>query len=161
MEHGGDFGDAEFVDGGEKQCVALGLGEAFEFAENGGDVAGFGEGLVRGDAVRDEGGGEGFIELVGADAAAAVDGEIPGDADEPDAEVTDGGELFLVFEDAEEGVLDDVFGLGAVAEDGVGDAEEQAGIGVDERGEVRLRCGFRGDKCHVPSPFPLAAGRHV
>ncbi len=101
--------------------------------------------------------GEGFVELVGADAAAAVDGEVPGDADEPDAEVADVGELELMFENAEEDVLDDVFGLGAVAEDGVGDAEEQRGVGLDERGQVGLRCGFRGDKRHVPSPFPVAA----
>jgi hypothetical protein len=39
-----------------------------------------------------------------------------------------------MFEYAEEDVLDYVFGLGAVAEDGVGHAEEQRGVGVDEGG---------------------------
>jgi hypothetical protein len=39
-----------------------------------------------------------------------------------------------MFEDAEEYVLDYVFGLGAVAEDGVGDAEEQCRVGLDEGG---------------------------
>ena len=95
VEDGGDFGDAEFVDGGEEQGVALGFGEALDFAEGGGDLAGVGEGLVGGNGVGDEGFGEGFVELVGADAAAAVDGEVPGDADEPDAEVADCGELEL------------------------------------------------------------------
>jgi len=156
MEDGGDFGDAEFVDGGEKKGVALGLREALDFAEGGGDLAGVGEGLVGRGGVSDEGGGEGLVELVGADAAAAVDGEVPSDADEPDAKVADGGEFLFVFENAEKGVLHDVFGFGAIAEDGVGDAEEQAGIGLDERGDVRLRCGFLGDKCHVPMPFPVA-----
>ena len=37
-----------------------------------------------------------------------------------------------MFENAEEDVLDYVFGLGAVAEDGVGDAKEQRGIGGNE-----------------------------
>ena len=164
---GGDFGDAEVVDGGEEEGVAFGVGEAVDFAEDGGDVAGVGESLVGGCGVGDEGGGELVVELVGTDAAAAVDGEVPGDADEPDAEVADGREIELVglggvLEDAEEGVLDDVFGLGGVAEDGVGDAEEERGVGVDEGGEIGLRCcKVRGDQSHGPSPFPLAAGRHV
>ena len=93
MEDGGDLGDAELVDGGEQQGVALGFGEALDFAEGGGDLAGVGEGLVGGDGVGDEGFGEGFVELVGTDAAAAIDGQVPGDADQPDAEVADFGEL--------------------------------------------------------------------
>ncbi len=156
VEDGGDFGDAEFIDGGEQEGVAFGFGKALDFAEGGGDLAGVGEGLVGGNGAGDEGGGEGFVELVGTDATAAVDGEVPGDADEPDAKVADGGKLFLVFEHAEEGVLDDVFGFGTVAEDGMGDAEEQGRVSLDERGEVRLRCGFLGDKRHVPMPFPVA-----
>jgi hypothetical protein len=138
VKEGGDFGDAELVDGGEEQGVALGLGEALDFAEDGGDVASVGEGLVGGCGGRDEGLGEGLVELVGADAAATVEGKVPGDADEPDAEVADGGEFELVFENAEEDVLDYVFGLGAVAEDGVGDAEEQRGVGGNEG----VECGF-------------------
>ncbi len=136
--------------------MALGFGEALDFAEGGGDLAGVGEGLIGGDGAGDEGFGEGFVELIGADAATAVDGEVPGDADEPDAEVADGGELLLVFEDAEEDVLDDVFRLGAVAEDGVGDAKEQAGVRLDERGQGGLRWSISGDKRHVPMPFPVA-----
>jgi hypothetical protein len=167
VEDEGNFGDAEFVDGGEKEGVALGLGEALDFAEDGGDLAGVGEGLVGGYGGRDEGGGELVVHLVGTDAAAAVDGEVPGDADEPDAEISNGGEIVtvgfeVVLEDADEDVLDNVFGLGAVAEDGVGDAEEKRGVGFDEGGEIGLRCcSVRGDQSHVPSPFPLAARRHV
>ncbi len=161
VEDGGDFGDAELVDGGEEQGVALGLGEALDFLKRRRDLAGVGEGLVGGCGVGDEGRGEGLVELVGADAAAAVDGEVPGDANEPDAEVADGGELLFVFEYAQEDVLDYIFGFGAVAEDGVGDTKEQRGVGLDERGQVGLRCCFRGDKRHVPSPFPVATRRHV
>jgi hypothetical protein len=111
---------------------------------------------IGGDGAGDAGFGEGFVELVGTDAATAVDGEVPGDADEPDAEVADGGKILLVFKDAEEGVLDDVFGFGTVAENGMGNAEEQAGVGLDERRDVRLRGSFCGDKRHVPIPFPVA-----
>lgn len=162
VEDGGDFGDAELVEGGEEKGVALGFGEALDLAEDGGDLAGVGEGLVGGCGAGDERGGEGLVELVGADAAAAVDGEVPGDADEPDAEVADGREFELMFEHAEEDVLDYVFGLGAVAEDGVGDAEEERGVGLDECGEIGLRCGgLGGDECHVPFSFPVAARRHV
>jgi hypothetical protein len=111
--------------------VALGQREALDFVEDGGDLAGVGEGLVGGCGLGDEGGGELVVHLVGADAATTIDGEVPRDADEPDAEVTDGGEFKSMFEYAKEGVLDDVFGLGWVAEDGVGDAEEEGGVGVD------------------------------
>jgi hypothetical protein len=74
-------------------------------------VAGVGEGLAGGCGAGDEGGGEVVVELVGTDAAAAVDGEVPGDADVPDAEVADGREIELVgfagvLQNAEEGVLD-------------------------------------------------------
>jgi hypothetical protein len=51
---GGDLGNAEFVDGGEEQRVALGLGQAFKLAQGGGDLAGFGEGLIGGDGVGDK-----------------------------------------------------------------------------------------------------------
>ena len=104
---------------------------------------------------------------VRATRAAAIDGEIPGDANEPDAEVADGGRFevarfALVFEDAKEDILNDVFGLGWIAEDGVGDAVEQGGVGVDERGDGGLRCGrVLGGQGHGPSPFPVAARCHV
>src|SRR6202042_3746155 len=80
VEDGGDFGDAELVDGGEEQGVALGFGEGLDFAEGGGDLAGVREGLVGGSCTGYEGFGEGLVELVGADAAAAIDGQVPGDA---------------------------------------------------------------------------------
>ena len=102
---------------------------------------GFVEGLVGGEGAGDEAFGEEVVHLLGTDAAAAVEGEVPGDADEPDAEVADGGEFALVFEDADEGVLDGVFGFGAAAEDGMGDAEEEWGVVVDKRREIDFRSG--------------------
>ena len=74
--------------------------------------------------------------LLRADAATAIEGEVPGDADEPDAEVANLVEGVAPFEDAEEGVLHDIFGLGAAAKDGVGDAKEEGGVGLGESGEV-------------------------
>ena len=61
--------------------MALGFGEALDFPESGGDLAGVGEGLVGGGGAGDERFGEGLVELVGTDAAAAVDGQVPSDAD--------------------------------------------------------------------------------
>lgn len=142
-EDEGDFGGGEVVDGGEEEGVALGWGEAVEFGEDGLDLLGLGEDEVGGEGLGGEGLGELGVELVGADAAAAVEGKAPADADEPGAEVADVGEGVPVFEDAEEGVLDDVFGFGGVAEDGVGDAEEEGGVGVDEAGDVVGGVGLR------------------
>jgi hypothetical protein len=139
VEHGGDGGGVEFVDSGEEKDGALGLGEGVDGGEGGGDGALLGEELVGGEV----GGYEGFykagFELAGADAAFAVEGEVPGDADEPDAEVFDLGELVAVLQDAEEGVLHGVFGLCAVPQDGMGNAEEERGVGFHESGEVDLR----------------------
>ena len=142
--------------------MALGFGEALDFAKDGCDLAGVVEGLVGGRGAGDEGFGELFVHLLGTDAAAAIDGEVPGDADEPDAEVANGGKFEMVLEYANEDILDDVLGLGAVAEDGVGDSEEEGGVGLYEGGEVGLRCcGVRGGQSHSPFPFPVAARCHV
>jgi hypothetical protein len=81
---------------------------------------------------------KGFIHLVGPDAAAAIEGEVPGDANQPDAHVAHGGEGEAMLDDAEEDVLDDVFGLGAAAQDGVGDAKEEHSVGRDQRGQIDL-----------------------
>ena len=140
-EDGGDFGGGELVDGGEEEDVALGFREAVPLAEDGLETLGVLEGLVGGEGAGDETLGEEIVHLLGADAAAAIEGEVPGDADEPDAEVEDGIEGVAAFEDADEGVLDNVFGLGTAAEDGVGDAEEEGGVGLDEGSEVRFRPG--------------------
>jgi hypothetical protein len=151
VEEGGDLGVGELVDGGEEEGVAFGGGKAVDLAESCGDLAGFGEGLVGGGGGGDEGVGEERVHLVGTDAAATVEGEVPGDADEPDAVVADGWELVLVFQDADEGVLHDVFGLCAVTQDGVGDAEEQSGVGFHEGCQIGGRSfSFRGSQCQVP-----------
>jgi hypothetical protein len=144
LKDGGDFGGGELFEGGEEEGLALVFGEAVEGVEDEVHALGFGEGEVGGEVGGNEGLGEEGVDLVGADAALAIEGEVPGDADEPGAEVADGGELVLVLEDAEEGVLDDVFGFGTVAEDGVGDAEEERGVGGDEGGEVELGCAGEG-----------------
>ena len=95
--------------------MALGFWKGFEFVEHGLELLLFVEGLVGGDGGGDERVGEELVHLVGADAAAAVESEVPCDADEPDAEVADVGQGLLVLEDADEGVLNDVFGFSAVA----------------------------------------------
>jgi hypothetical protein len=134
-----DFGGVELVDGGEEQDLALVFGEGVDGAEDGGEALGLGEGDVRGEIRGDERLGEERVHLVGADAAAAVEGEVPGNADEPGAEIADDGELSVVFEDADEDVLHGVLGFGLVAEDGVGYSEEERSVGFNERGEVRCR----------------------
>jgi hypothetical protein len=114
-------------------------------------VGGFVAGLGGGGGGGDEGVGEERIHLVGTDASATVEGEVPGDADEPDAVVANGGEFVLVFEDADEGVLHDVFSLCGVAQDGVGDAEEERGVGFHEGCQIGRRSfSFRGSQCQVP-----------
>jgi hypothetical protein len=133
---GGDLRGGEIVEGGEEEDVAFESGEALPFAEDGFELLGLVKGLVGGESASDEALGEESVHLLRTDAAAAIEGEVPGDADEPDAEVADGGERFAVFEDADEGVLHDIFGFGGVAQDGVGDAEEEGGVGLDERGKV-------------------------
>jgi len=118
--------------------MALGFGEPLDLGEDEADASCFVEGAVGGKALRGEGLGEGFVELAGTDAAATVDGEVPCDAREPDAEIADGGQGVVMFEDADEDVLDDIFGFGGAAQDGVGDAEEQFGVCLNEGGEVDL-----------------------
>jgi len=136
VEYGCDRVGVEVVDGGEKQGGALGFGESVDGGEGGLQGVVLGELLVDGQVARDEGFDETCFELTGRFAAFAVEGEVPGDADEPDAEVFDGVERVLMLQYAHEGVLHGVFSFGAVTQDPVGDAEEQGGVGVHERGEV-------------------------
>ena len=75
-------------------------------------------------------------------AALAVEDDIPGDADEPDAMVADFAELFSMPENAEEGFLHGVFRLGGISGDGVGYAVESIGILGDERGDGLAGVGF-------------------
>ncbi len=111
-------------------------GETLPLAEDGFEARGLLQGLVGGKGVGDEAFGEEVVHLLRADAATAIEGEVPGDADEPDAEIANLVEGVAPFEDADEGVLHDIFGLGAAAEDGVGDAKEEGGVGLGESGEV-------------------------
>ena len=144
VEDLGELAGVELVDGREQEDLALGAGKAVDLAEDAGEFAGLVKGDVGGCVAAGERVGEGVVHLVGTDAAAAVEREVPGDAHEPDAEVADFGKRALVFHDADEGVLHGVLGLGGVAEDGVGDAEEERGVGLDERGEGGVRLGGPG-----------------
>ena len=54
-------------------------------------LLGFVEGLVGGGVAAGEGLEEEVVSLLGLAAAAAVECEIPGDADEPGAKIADGG----------------------------------------------------------------------
>lgn len=121
--------------------MALGFGETLPLAEDGFEAGGLQQGEVGGEGAGDEAFGEEIVHLLGADAAAAIEGEVPGDADEPDAEIAHFVEGVAAFEDADEGVLDGVFGFRAAAEDGVGDTKEKGGVGLGEGGEVEFRPG--------------------
>lgn len=70
----------------------------------------------------------------------AVEREVPCDAHQPGAKIDNCGELVLVLalEDADEGVLNNVFGFGRVAQDGERDAVEEGRVIADKRGEVGL-----------------------
>jgi hypothetical protein len=136
VEHGGDGRGVELVECGEEKDGALGFGEGVDGGEGGLQGVVLGEELVGGQVGGDEGVYKTLFELAGRLAAFTVEGEVPGDADEPDAEVVDLGELVLVLQDANEGVLHGVFGLCAVTQDRVGDSKEERGVGVHECGEV-------------------------
>ena len=111
--------------GGEEEGVPFGLGETLDLKEDDGDLLGMAEGGVGGEVVGDEVGGEVGVHLTGLDAAAAVEGQVPDDADEPDAEVSNGDERLAMLDDAEEGFLDDVLGLLRAAENGERHTEEE------------------------------------
>ncbi len=155
----GDFLGFELLEGAEEKSLAFGRGKAIDGCQGLVDLLGFAEGLVGGGGLGCEGSEEGLAGLIGAGAATSVEGEVPGDADQPGAEVADLGEGFLVLEDAEKGVLDDVFSFGAVPEEAVGYAEQGGAVEMDERGEVkRDRCRHRrlfpADLWPRPTQFP-------
>ena len=137
-EYGADLCGTEFVHGREQEGLALFLGQALHGAEHLLDLSRLGEGLVGGKTGGNQAGGEQVVHLVGPGAANAVEGEVPGDADQPGADVDDGGERVPALEDPEECILDNVFSFGRVAEDGERDAVEQPGVFAHEGGEVGL-----------------------
>ena len=57
---------------------------------------------------------EEVIHLLGPNTTAAIEREVPGDAHQPYAKIANGGQLAAVLDDADEGVLHNVFGLGPV-----------------------------------------------
>jgi hypothetical protein len=69
----------------------------------------------------------------------AVEGEVPGDAYQPDAHLADVLQRGAVFEDADEDILDDVLCLGPTAEDGVCDPEEERRVCLHEGRKVDRR----------------------
>jgi hypothetical protein len=140
-QNAGNLCGGEVFYGGEQKDVTLCPGEFFHLGEDALDALGFVEGVVWRCGVGGEAFGEALVELLWAYATAAVDGEIPSDADEPDAHVANAVEALTVFEDANEGVLYDVLGLGGAVKDGVGDAKEEARVCLDEGGEVDVGLG--------------------
>ena len=118
VEDGGDLGGGEFFHGRKQQGLAFFAGQALHGAEHLLDLCRVGERPVGRQIGGDQGGGEEIVHLGGPGAAGAVEGEVPGDADQPGAEVEDGTEQVPALEDADEGVLNDVLGFGRVAEDG-------------------------------------------
>ena len=140
---GGDLCGGEVFYGGEQKNLTLEFGEAIDGVEDEAALFGVVEGLVMGSAGRDESLKEEIVGLIGLVSTAAVQGEVPGDADKPGAEVADGRRgatvcFLLELEHADKGVLNGVFGFGAVAEEAMGDAKQGSRVGVDERGEIHL-----------------------
>ena len=111
----------------------------FDLAEDGLNVAYVFEGAVCGCCGSDKRVDKLGVGWAGPAAAEAIEGEVPRDANEPDAVVADAGQRCRPLEDTEEGVLNDVFGFGVGVKQGVGDAEEQRGVRLNERGEIDLR----------------------
>ena len=102
------------------------------------------------------------LDLFRADAAAAVQGEIPGDADEPDAQVADGGERTPMFEHADEDILHDIFGFASVAQDRVRYTEEYGGVCLDQGRQIEGRSGrvhFRQRQTHFLDHNVLLGGQ--
>src|ERR1019366_1855028 len=89
-EDAADLCRTEFFHGREEQGLTLFLWQALHGAEHLLDLSRFGEGLIGGKIGGDEASGEQVVHLVGPYAADAVEGEVPGDADQPGAEVDDG-----------------------------------------------------------------------
>ena len=142
----GDLRRGEFVERGKQQRLALEWGEAVDGVEDALRLLSLLQGLICRGIGRGEGLQEEVVGLLGLGAAAgsaAVHRKIPRDADEPGAEVTNGGEIALVLEHAQEGVLYGVFGFSAIAEQRMGDTKEGGGMVLNKRRQVHLgRGGF-------------------
>ena len=107
----------EVFDCGEQQYVTFGSRHLSISAQDALHALGFVEGVVGRCGLCGEAFGEPLVDLLGTYATAAVDGEVPCDADEPDAHVANVAEALTVFEDADEGVLYDVLGLRGAVKD--------------------------------------------
>ena len=97
--------------------MALAPGQSLELAKDGVNALRLVERLVGRNVACDQAPRKGLVQLLRPDAPPAVDGEIPCNADQPDAQVTNGGQGPAMFEDADEGVLNDVFGFCAAPQD--------------------------------------------
>ena len=95
-----DLGGFHLVNRGEQQDVAFAFGQPLDGGEHKRHAACFVERVVGGEGLRGERPGEGFVQLLGADAPSAVDGEVPGDAHQPDAQVAHIGQRAAMFEHA-------------------------------------------------------------
>ena len=140
----GDVGSFKFLDRGQEEGLTFWFGKAVDGAEDGARLLCLIERLVGWGLRSDEGLEKESVGLVWMHAASPVEGQVPGDADEPGAEISDREKFVLVGQNAQKGVLDGVFGFGAVAEEGVGDAKEGGGVGLDEGRQVHI-CGGLGE----------------
>ena len=101
VEDAGDLRGGEFIAGGEEKDVAFGFGKPLPLAEHGPEALCVCEGLIGGQGPGDEGLSEEVVHLLRADAAAAIEGKVPGNADEPDTEIADLLQGVAALEDAE------------------------------------------------------------
>ncbi len=69
----------------------------------------------------------------------AVEDQVPGNANQPDAVVTHLGQLIPVTKNAQEGLLHHVFGIGRVARDGISHAVKRGRILMHQRGHPGVR----------------------
>lgn len=131
-----DLGGGKLAERAKKEGLALRLWQAVDGPQDAPHLLGVSERLVGGDVRGYQGLQEKVVGLIGLEATLAVESKIPGNADEPGAEVADGEEAVGLLEDADKGVLDGVFGFGAVAEEAVSDPEESGAIRLDKAGDV-------------------------
>ena len=111
--------------------------------ENCGHSFRLGERLVGGCSSRGDCGGEGLVHLVGRDLPDAIEREVPCDANQPGLHVENAAEFVPALQNSDEDILDDVFGLGLIAQNGKRDAIEDAGVVANQRGEIGLSvCSF-------------------
>ena len=103
--------------------MALSLGQSFHLAQDGLQSLRFVQCLVSRHTLRHETLCKVLVELFRSYASPAVNGEIPCNTNQPDSHITDCRERVTMFDDANKGVLNDIFSLGPSSQDGISYAE--------------------------------------